>query len=159
MRGDDDRWRIHGYNGANFMDEIRDDEVITMTEQQTHRPISSWGDLFMRTVELGLGAASLTMETAQKVVADLVHRGQVTEEEGETLVDRLLSMGREQRAQLEQLVNKGVEHTLERMDLARRSDVEALREHVQELETIIRSQTPTATPPSSEIEGEITDHE
>lgn len=125
-----------------------------MTEQQPNRPISSWSELFTKSVELGLGAASLTVETAQKVVKDLVHRGQVTEEEGESLVDRLLAMGREQRAQLEQMVNKGVEHTLERMDLARRSDVDALRVRVAELELLVSPHTPdeNAIPPVHEVE-------
>ena len=120
-----------------------------MSEQQSHRPVTSWGDLFTRTLELGLGAASLTVETAQKIVADLVHRGQVTEEESESLVSRLLALGREQRTQLEGLINKGVEHALERMDLARRSDVDTLHARVEELESIVRNLSPAASIPAT----------
>ncbi len=113
-----------------------------MSDQQPNHPITSWGDLLSRTLELGMGAASLTVDTAQKVVKDLVHRGQVTEAEGETLVDRLLTMGREQRAQLDALINKGVEGAMERMDLARRSELVALHARVAELETILQQHTP-----------------
>ena len=96
--------------------------------------ISSWNDLFLRTVELGLGAATLTAETAQKVVNDLIGTGQVTREEGATLIDKLISMGHEQREQMTSLVEKATERAMARMDLARRSEVEALRKRVAELE-------------------------
>ena len=130
-----------------------------MTEHETNRPISSWSELFSRSLELGLGAASLTVETAQKVVKDLVHRGQVTEEEGESLVDRLLALGREQRQQIEQMVNKGVEHTMERMDLARRSEVEVLRARVAELELTLLGRGPSDAPIPPVHEAEHTDIE
>lgn len=105
-----------------------------MPEQQEQRPISSWGDLFMRTLELGLGAATLTLDTAQKIAGDLVGRGQVTSAEGETLVDRLMAMGHEQRAQLNEMIEKATERAMERLDLARRSDLEALQLRVADLE-------------------------
>lgn len=120
-----------------------------MTDQQPNHPITSWSELLTRTMELGLGAASLTVETAQKVVKDLVHHGQVTEAEGESLVDRLLAMGREQRTQLEGLVNKGVEGAMERMDLARRSELASLHARVTELESMLQAHRPCEpTPPT-----------
>lgn len=96
--------------------------------------ISSWSDLLLRTVELGLGAAALTAETTQKMVNDLVNLGQVSKEEGASLIDKLVATGHEQREQLAIMIEKATEQTMTRMDLARRSDLEALRQRVAELE-------------------------
>jgi len=102
-----------------------------MTEEKRS---SSWSDLFLRTVELGLGAAALTAETAQKVVNDLVGMGEVSKEEGATLMDKLVTLGHEQRAQMATMIEKATERAMTRMDLARRSEMEALRARVADLE-------------------------
>ena len=105
-----------------------------MPEEREERHITSWSELFLRTVELGLGVATLTAETAQKVVNDLIGKGKVSTEEGKSLVDRLLSMGHEQREMLAKMIDKATERAMVRMDLARRSDMEALRQRVAALE-------------------------
>lgn len=131
-----------------------------MTEERNQRPISSWGDLFMRTVELGLGAATLTLDTAQRVVSDLIGRGQVSREEAPGLVDRLMALGREQREQLSEMIDRGVERAMIRMDLARRSDLEALHQRVADLEKAVMGYTTTSETPIPPIhEAEITDNE
>lgn len=128
-----------------------------MTDEQ--RPIASWGDLFMRTVELGLGAATLTVDTAQKLVNDLMGRGQVTKEEAPSLVDRLMALGREQREQLMEMIDRGSERAMLRMDLARRSDLEALRQRVAELEKSVLGYTTTDEPVAEIHEADIPDNE
>jgi polyhydroxyalkanoate synthesis regulator phasin len=105
-----------------------------MTDRREERRISSWGDLFVQTLELGLGAASLTAESAQRLVHDLVQRGKMNADESESMVDRLLSAGREQREAMRGMVDRAVDETLVRMDLARRSDLDALRRRVDDLE-------------------------
>ncbi len=94
----------------------------------------------MRTFELGLGAATLTAETAQKVVNDLIGQGEVSREEGANLIDKLIAMGHSQREQLSSMIDKATERALERMDLARRSDLEALRKRVAALEQQVLGQ-------------------
>ena len=117
-----------------------------MTEERDERKISSWGDLFVKTIELGLGAAALTAETAQKLVNDLVSRGQVTREEGSNLLDRLLTLGHEQREQIKEMVDKATERAMDRMDLARKSDVDELRKRLDILEHIVQSHVGAAPP-------------
>lgn len=94
----------------------------------------TWNELLERTVELGLGAAILTAESAQKVVNDLVNRGQVAREDSNDLVERLLKTGREQRESLLQMIEQTTERTLKQMDLARRSDLDAVRLRLDALE-------------------------
>lgn len=131
-----------------------------MTDAKEQLQISSWSDLFMRTMELGLGAATLTVETAQKAVNDLVKRGQVTREEGTGMVDKLLAMGRDQRRQIMEMVDKGAERAMARMDLARRSDLEVLRQRVAALEKAVLGATPDEGPISPIIvDTDVTDNE
>ena len=104
---------------------------------------ATWGDLFVKTVEIGLGAAMLTVETAQKVVDDLVRRGQVSQEERAGLVDRLIDMGHQQRVQFKEMIDRASEQTMSRMDVARRSDLDALRKRVAELEQVVLGHTVT----------------
>ncbi len=112
-----------------------------MSDEHEERRIASWGDLLARTVELGLGAATLTAETAQRMVNDLITRGQVAREEGPGMVDRLLAVGHEQREMMREMVEKATERAMDRMDLARKSDVDALRKRVAELEVAVLGHT------------------
>ena len=130
-----------------------------MAEEHGHKPISSWSELFAKTAEVGLGAATLTVEAAQKLVNELVGHGHVAKEEGESLVDKLMALGREQREQLTQMVNKGVEQTMIRMDLARRSDLEALRQRVTALETQVLGQCKSDGPITPIVQEELSHYE
>lgn len=123
------------------------------------KPISSWSDLLVRSLELGLGAATLTLDTAQRLVNDLIGRGQMTREEGASVVDRLMAIGRDQRTQLMDMIDRGTERAMTRMDLARRSDLEALRQRVAELEKAVLGVAPVEEPISPIHEGELSDNE
>lgn len=129
-----------------------------MAEAHDARRANTWGELFLQAVELGLGAATLTVETAQKVVNDLVRRGEVTKEEGPGLVERLMQMGREQREQLGRAVEHGVENAMIRMDLARRSDLEVLRQRVAHLEQAVLGQAAREEPIPPISEAELADN-
>ena len=125
-----------------------------MTEEQRGKRVSSWGELFERSIELGLGAAMLTAETAQKMVNDMVNRGQVAREESTGMVDRLLEMGREQREMLRETIDHSTERMVGRMNLARQDEVAELRRRVEELERVVLGKMPPSTPVSPPLEGE-----
>jgi polyhydroxyalkanoate synthesis regulator phasin len=125
-----------------------------MADDRTERPISTWGDLLMRSLELGLGAATLTAETAQRVVNDLVNRGQMASGDGQHMVDRMMAMGREQRDALRNMVERTTNRVLESMDLARRSDVEELRLRVASLEHQLFGQAKASAPIQPIVTGE-----
>jgi len=117
-----------------------------MPEEHDEKRISSWGELFLRTVELGIGAAALTADTAQRAVNELIGKGQVSKEEGATLIDRLLAMGHEQREQMSHMIERATENAMIRMDLARRSDLEALRQRVAALEMQVMGRSVSEEP-------------
>lgn len=108
-----------------------------MADEAKDKRVSSWTELFERSIELGLGAAMLTAESAQKLVNDMVNRGQVPREESTSMVDRLLTMGREQRDMLRDTIEKTTERMMTRMNMARQDEVDALRKRVDDLERIV----------------------
>jgi|GEM_PF-1330422 len=134
-----------------------------MSEESRGRRVANWGELFERSIELGLGAALLTAESAQRVVNDMVNRGEVAREESTSLVDRLIVIGREQREQLRDTIEKTTERALERMNVARRDEVAALRRRIDDLERIVMGKapgvTPEPTPPPVEDEDYLIDQE
>jgi len=129
-----------------------------MSEETRGRRVANWGELFERSIELGLGAALLTAESAQRVVNDMVNRGEVAREESTSLVDRLIVGGREQREQLRDTIEKTTERALERMNVARRDEVAALRQRIDDLERIVMGKaagvTPESPPPPMPAEDE-----
>jgi len=82
---------------------------------------------------VGLGALSLTKERAERVVDDLVKRGEVSRDDAGKLTDRLVARGKEERAEVRRLAQDEVRKTLGKMDLATRSDLLALTERVDRL--------------------------
>lgn len=86
-------------------------------------------DLIEKGLLIGLGALTLTRERAQKIVEELVKRGEARREEASELVDRLVKRGDEERAELRKLL----ENTVAQMGLATKSDIEALSRRIEEL--------------------------
>lgn len=70
-------------------------------------------ELIRRTVLAGLGAATLTKEKADKLVDELIKRGEATAEERPKLVRDLLARAEESEKELEGKVNEAVGKAIE----------------------------------------------
>jgi polyhydroxyalkanoate synthesis regulator phasin len=96
--------------------------------------ITSWRELFEKTVEIGLGAALLTKESATKLVDDLIQRGAVSKTEGKKLVADMLEKGKGQKRKMEDFIVEIVQRVMDKADVARRSSIEELESRIAELE-------------------------
>jgi len=96
--------------------------------------IASWRELLEKTIELGLGAALLTRESASNIIDDLVKRGAVSKDEGKKLVSHMMERGQSQREKIEEFVSEAVERAMSKGDVARRSTLEKLEERLAALE-------------------------
>jgi polyhydroxyalkanoate synthesis regulator phasin len=90
--------------------------------------------LFEKAVELGLGAALLTKESAQKLADELVKKGEVSRDEGKKLVADMLEKGKGQKQKMESFITDIVHRATEKTDVARRSHIEELEKRVAALE-------------------------
>lgn len=90
-------------------------------------------ELVKKTLLTGVGVAALTKEKIEEVAKDFVEKGKMTEQEGRDLVDDLVKRSDESRIELQKLIEGKVQTILEKMDLAKKSEVDALKNEIEEL--------------------------
>jgi polyhydroxyalkanoate synthesis regulator phasin len=90
-------------------------------------------NLVKKTLLTGVGVAALTKEKLEEIAKDFVEKGKMTEQEGRTLVDDLVTRSEESRAELQKQIEGKVECILGKMDLVKKSEVDALKLEIEEL--------------------------
>jgi polyhydroxyalkanoate synthesis regulator phasin len=83
---------------------------------------------------LGLGLVSVTREKFESTVEELIKRGELSENEGKDLVSELKSKTEEVRTETTKKVEKIVADTLARLDVARKAEIDELKERIALLE-------------------------
>jgi len=91
-------------------------------------------DMLEKIVHLGLGLWMVGKEQVEKVVDELVKRGEVAPAEAKKLVNDILERGREEKARLDEMVRDQIKKALSDLHLVSREEFSALKQRVQELE-------------------------
>ncbi|HEB73077.1 MAG TPA: hypothetical protein ENI77_10710 [Nitrospirae bacterium] len=89
--------------------------------------------------KIGMGAVWLSRENIRKFTDELIEMGRVSKEEGERLCDEIGESQDEYKNKLNDLVDNAVQKALDTSGLARKSEVEELRQKVAELEMKLKS--------------------
>ena len=97
-------------------------------------------ELVKKTLLTGVGVAALTKEKIEEVAKDFVEKGKMTEQEGRDLVKDLVKRSDESRIELQELIETKVQALLEKMDLAKKSEVDALKSEIAELRAALQTQ-------------------
>lgn len=101
-------------------------------------------DMLDRTLNFGLGLFDYTREQVEKLVDDMVKRGEVHRKDAQGLVGDIVQRGEEQRRAVEKLVRQEVDKALGRtadaLHVARKEDVTS----AAELRTIVREEIAAA---------------
>ncbi len=90
-------------------------------------------DVVKKVLLTGVGVAALSKEKIEDLARDLAEKGKMTEQEGKALVDQLLTSSDEARQDLQKQIEAKVQVVLEKMDLAKKSEVDALKLEIEEL--------------------------
>lgn len=97
-------------------------------------------DLIKKAVLTGIGIASLTREKVEEFSRELIDKGKLSEQEGEKFVQEMQKRAEESREALKNQTDKFVESALNRMQLAKSSDLEKLQAEIvalrQEIEAL-----------------------
>jgi poly(hydroxyalkanoate) granule-associated protein len=80
-----------------------------------------------------LGAISLTKEKAEKLVEELVKKGEVAQKDQPEFVKKLLERGKGTRAEVEKLIEKSMTNVLNRVNLPTKSDIDTLVKKIEGL--------------------------
>lgn len=97
-------------------------------------------DLVKRVLLTGVGVAALSKEKIEELAKDLAEKGKLTEQEGKALVDQLMTSSDEARQDLQKQVETKVQAILDKMDLAKKSEVDALKLELDALKKVAEQQ-------------------
>ncbi len=92
---------------------------------------------FRKAVFLGLGIISVAKETTERLVNELVAKGELTEDEAKKFLDELLQKGEEYRQELKGLIRQEVDKLRSELGLVTRSEVDEIKERLAALESRI----------------------
>ncbi len=91
-------------------------------------------ELFKKTIWLGAGLAVMTTEKIEEAVAEIIKKGQLSEKEGKELMADLVEQSKKAKRKLAEKVEKIIDHTLQKMNIPSRKEMEELRARVARLE-------------------------
>lgn len=91
-------------------------------------------ELVRRSILLGLGALSITREKAERLVDELVKKGEMTREEARSFVDQIVERGKQEKDELQRMVKEELGQWRENVGLATRADIARLEEQIKKLE-------------------------
>lgn len=87
-------------------------------------------DFIKKGLAFGLGLAVTTKEQAEKLVNELVQKGELSKEESKDMVQQLIERGEEEKNKLKRIVRE----QLQQLDLATKEDIKRLEQRIQNLE-------------------------
>jgi polyhydroxyalkanoate synthesis regulator phasin len=96
-------------------------------------------DVIKKAVLTGIGIASLTKDKIEDLAKDLVDKGKMSEQEGEKLVQEMLSRAEESRQTVKNQTESLVKNTIDKMHLARMEDIDLLKKEIETLRAEIAS--------------------
>ncbi len=87
-------------------------------------------DLIKKAVLTGMGVVSLTKEKIDEFSRELIEKGKLSEQEGEKFISEMWKRAEESKEAMKNQTDKVVEATLNRMQLAKVSDLEKLQSEI-----------------------------
>ncbi len=91
-------------------------------------------DLIRKAMLTGVGLASISIDKIDEIAKEMMEQGNLTEQEGRKLVQEMMGYAEKSKEQLEKQVAFYVEKALDKMDVARKKEVEELRETLLQLQ-------------------------
>ena len=83
-------------------------------------------EVIKKTLEVGLGAVTMTQEKLKEITDELVVKGNLTEKEGGDILKELLKTADDSRKKLKETVEDQVRKVISELGLATSADIKAL---------------------------------
>lgn len=91
-------------------------------------------NFFDQFFSLSLGVMVASKEQVEKVVNELVEKGEISKKESMEMMEKLIEKGDKTKKDLDETVKKRVQHALKELDLVTMEDYRKLEERVAQLE-------------------------
>jgi len=90
-------------------------------------------------VTLGLGLAITSKEQAQKLVDDMVRKGELSRDESVEFVEKLFQKGIETQLQLDLLITKKAQELVAKLNVATKEDIGRLEQRIDKIDQKINT--------------------
>lgn len=90
-------------------------------------------DVLNKAVSLGIGLAVASKEQVEKIVDELVKKGEMSRQESLAFIDEWLKKGEESRQKIEAFIQERVQAALGERNWATKEDIERLERRLDEL--------------------------
>ena len=91
-------------------------------------------DFIKKGLMAGVGLAVMTKDKIEELVKEIIEKGEISEQEGKELIDKLQKKAEQARRDLEQKIESIVEKTLEKMNVPTKKDITEMEERIKEIE-------------------------
>lgn len=91
-------------------------------------------EIFKKSLLFGIGLMTITREKAEKVMQNLVERGEVGTEDAKNFVNELLEKGDQEKAAVQETIKKEFEDIRKKFDFVTKTDIAQLEAKIGELE-------------------------
>ncbi|MGI6453792.1 MAG: phasin family protein [Syntrophomonadaceae bacterium] len=98
-------------------------------------------NMIKRAFFFGLGALSMTRETAEKMYAEIMEKGEMNREEARQFIDEAIKKGREEKEALLKIIQDEMDKFRNEMAPVSRSEFAALEQRVRELEMRVKQES------------------
>ncbi|SER26336.1 Polyhydroxyalkanoate synthesis regulator phasin [Gracilibacillus ureilyticus] len=91
-------------------------------------------DTFRKGVSLGLGLAAVGKEQAEKMIDELIKKGELSKEDSDDLFNQIKQKGEESQQKMDEKINQKIENMLDEYEVVRKEDLRAIEHRLIALE-------------------------
>lgn len=91
--------------------------------------------LFDKAITMGFGAFSMTRERAEKLMDEMVARGEISREEAKKSMDDLLERGEQEKTEFRSMIREEIDKWRKDFGVITRADLEKLEAKIADLES------------------------
>jgi len=92
-------------------------------------------ELIKKALSLGVGITITSKEKVEKVVEELVKKGEIAPSESKELLSRLIQRGEDEQTELKRIVREQLQHLLVELNIATKDDIIRLENQIKEIKT------------------------
>ena len=91
-------------------------------------------DIIKKSLDLGLGVASVKKERAESMVDDLIEKGQLSKDEKSKAIKDIFDKIEKEEKEVQKKIQKVVKEVLDKVGVATQKDIENLQKRIKKLE-------------------------
>lgn len=91
-------------------------------------------DFIKKGLAFGLGLAVTSKEQVEKIVNEMVKKGELSKEESKDMIHQLIQRGEEEKDELKRIIREQLKQMLDKLNLASKDDIHRLEQRIQNLE-------------------------